>query len=117
MGILKSSPTWLKKLKIVSVSLILQWQEPCCVNKKYQFRNTCSKNGTCTKHIFPPPLGDIWYVYNTVKITNTVFIFKGESTVSLKTQSWKFKYNDGSVEITNKMQPCNRIYYSNVYWT
>ena len=21
-----------------------------------------------------------------------------------------------SVEITNKMQPCNRIYYSNVYW-
>jgi len=22
----------------------------------------------------------------------------------------------GSVEITNKMQPCNRIYYSKVYW-
>ena len=21
-----------------------------------------------------------------------------------------------SVEITNKMQPCNRIYYSNIYW-
>jgi len=21
-----------------------------------------------------------------------------------------------SVEIANKMQPCNRIYYSNVYW-
>jgi len=24
--------------------------------------------------------------------------------------------HNASVEITNKMQPCNRIYYSNVYW-
>jgi len=22
-----------------------------------------------------------------------------------------------SVEITNKMQPCNRIYYSKIYWS
>jgi len=25
-------------------------------------------------------------------------------------------YSNESVEITNKMQPCNRIYYSKVYW-
>lgn len=95
MGIINSSPTWLKKLKIVPLSIILKWQEPCCVNKESLLRNPCSKNGTCTEHIFPPPLGDIWYVYNTVKINNTVFTFKGESTVPLKTENWKFKYNDG----------------------
>jgi hypothetical protein len=29
----------------------------------------------------------------------------------LKIRRWK----EGSVEITNKMQPCNRIYYSTVH--
>jgi len=39
---------------------------------------------------------------------------KFASWVHLRIVILKLKYN--SVEITNKMQPCNRIYYSTVHW-
>jgi len=38
-----------------------------------------------------------------------------DSTVKCKILHLERPTSD-SAEITNKMQPCNRIYYSNVYW-
>jgi hypothetical protein len=115
-----------RHLNIIALYFGLSSQKywwPCERSAWVYYAFSCS--GLSSQKYWWPCKGSAWVFSNNFVIQSTkyhLFWIRTDRCIGLlkssgmlsRCDTWRAKWN--SVEITNMMQPCNRIYYSTVHW-